>query len=89
MLEIDYCSANINAEVFSNESQCVGAAFVGQTPGGRGVCVAGEEADTMEEKVTLKKSHLGAFHRAPGSPVTPPWWWVNLVSQSSHRDPRR
>lgn len=70
MLEIDYCSANINAEVFSNESQCVGAAFVGQTPGGRGVCVAGEEADTMEEKVTLKKSHLGAFHRAPGSPVT-------------------
>lgn len=51
MLEIDYCSANINAEVFSNESQCVGAAFVGQTPGGRGVSVCvGGEAETLEER---------------------------------------
>lgn len=42
------------------------------------VCVwgeeVGEEADTLEEKMTLQKSHLGAFHMAPGSPMAPPWW---------------
>ena len=57
------------------------------------VCVfgeeVGEEAGTLEEKVTLQKSHLGAFHMAPDSPMTPPWWWGNLASQRSHGDPRR
>ena len=33
MLGRDYCSTNVNAEMFSIKNQWVGAAFVGRTPG--------------------------------------------------------
>lgn len=30
-----------------------------------------------------------SFSQGPWFPMTPPWWWGKLASQSSHGDPRR
>ena len=77
---MDYCSANINAEVFSNESQCVGAAFVGQTPGGRGVSVCGGGRLKHWRRGDPGEKPPWSFSQGPWFPMTPPWGGGKLAS---------